>query len=217
MAKNTAELDATRFRRMVLEMSKHARITPEQVIDFEAGKMIESALKFTKVAKSGDIRKRVTDQIFNRPFRTLNGKIYFLGNRYPDAIWSKLKSSQQKEVSEKLKVLLKRRGLAKQSWWLLGKKLGIEIKAPAFAQKAEVAGADLPGNVRFRREGTGKKSILTLVNDSPSATSKGGKGHDAMRKAFRGRLKFFERNMKEGVFQNIKTIAAKYPGITVKP
>jgi hypothetical protein len=217
MAKNTAELDATRFRRMVLEMSKHARITPERVIDFEAGKMIESALKFTKVAKSGDIRKRVTDQVFNRPFRTLNGKIYFLGNRYPDAIWSKLKSSQQKEVSEKLKVLLKRRGLAKQSWWLLGKKLGIEIKAPAFAQKAEVAGADLPGNVRFRREGTGKKSVLTLVNDSPSATSPGGKGHDAMRKAFRGRLKFFERNMKEGVFQNIKTIAAKYPGITVKP
>ena len=39
---------------------------------------------------------------------------------------------------------------------------------------------------------------------------------DAIRKAMNGREKFFRENMKAGVFKNISTIAAKYPGLNLK-
>ena len=39
---------------------------------------------------------------------------------------------------------------------------------------------------------------------------------DAIRKAMRGREKFFKRNLEEGVFKKIESIASKYPGLATK-
>jgi len=214
-----AQLDAVKFRRLVLTLAKHARITPEEVIEAEAGKMMEAAVRFTKVAKTKDIRARMLKRFERRKFVKLDGKRYYLENRYPDRVWKRVEDALGDEfnsLEDRIKKRVKRRGLAKQSWWLLGRKLGIDIKAPAYSKKVQIEGVDLAGNVRFDRSGSGKRSVLTLINDSPSATSKGGKGHDAIRKAFRGRLKYFERNMQEGVFRNLKTLSAAYPGITIK-
>lgn len=216
---NQAQLDAERFRRLVLTLAKHANVSPEAVIEAEAAKILEGALRFTRVAKASSIRNRLIQRFESRKFLTLDGKRYSLENRYPDEVWSRVEDALTEEynaLEERIKERLKRRGIAKQSWWLLARKLGMDIKAPAFVKKAQVNGVDLSSNVRFGRQGSGRRSVLTLVNSSPPATSKGGKGHDALRKAFRGRLKFFERNVKEGVFDKVKTLSAAYPGITIK-
>ena len=83
---------------------------------------------------------------------------------------------------------------------------------PSYVSAATTRGGDYPENAQAREDRQGSDFSITLSNSRTYSSSV----FDAIRKAMNGREKFFKENLKQGVFKNIATIAAKYPGLNLK-
>ena len=120
----------------------------------------------------------------------------------------------RKKISkDKMQELLRRRGLAKQSWLALAKKLGLPVNAPGYVQKATVKEKPYPQKVRSDQKGKRGSFQITITNEMLTTINANGKA--ALAKAINGRVGYFKRNLKKKVFGNWRTIAEKYKGLKV--
>ncbi len=186
------------------EIAKSAGVTYKEVVRSEAAKILEAASKNTLAAQVQLIEKNVKAS----PRRKLNGKLYNMAWKMPDALWAQA----QAQIAASIKRRKAARGLAKKSWKQVADDLGLSIAVPSYVEAATTPKGDYPGDGKATEESKGSDFAIVLRNSrtySPSV-------FDAIRKAMNGRQKFFLKNMELGVFKNIETIAAKYPGLYTK-
>ena len=201
------QVKADSFNKALREMSRRLKnhATEQRVITAEVGKVLEATLSKTKAASLSKIR--TSHQ--KKEWTTLNGKRYRLTNRYPNAIWSQVSDYRKAALARKVAA----RGMAKQAWLALAKDLGVSISAPGYVQRATVPNVDNAQNVSSERTNGEQSFGLRIENSSPLIQFSDGR--QAFFAALAGREKFYYQNLKRGVFDDLKTIAAKYPGIVV--
>lgn len=207
MADAGIQVKAEAFNRALREMTVRLRnhATEQEVITAEVGKVLEATLAKTKAASLSKIRTAHQQ----KEWTTVNGKRYRLTNRYPNAVWSQVGDYRKAALARKLAA----RGMAKQSWLALAKKLGVTIAAPGYVQNATVPNVDNAQNVSTERNDGEKSFGIRIENGSPLLTF--ADARQAFFAALAGRERFYFNNLKRGVFNDLKTIAAKYPGIVV--
>jgi hypothetical protein len=134
--------------------------------------------------------------------------LYWLANRYPNALWAKIQS----ERAISLRQTLAARGLLKKGWYQLAAELNKVISAPAYVKKATTARGDYPEDASANESGDGSKYTITgtlrRTYDRRIFT--------ALRKAINKRTAYFVRSLKKGLLDNAKGVAARYPGLYVK-
>jgi hypothetical protein len=186
------------------EIARTAGVTYEEVVKSETQKILEAASKNTVAAQVKLIEANERAQ----PVRVLNGKIYYMKNRYPDALWAQL----QAKVRRSIQLSKDARGLAKKSWKQVAERLGLDVAVPGYVSSATTRWGDYPDNAQATEERRNSDFAILIKNGRTYSASV----FDAIRKAMNGREKFFKENLKQGIFKNIGTIAAKYPGLNLK-
>ncbi len=200
------DIDADKFSAFLRDLTRVTGKSQRQVIRAEAAKIIEKAMSGTKVARAERIRET------NRPppggtrkWARVDGKLYRLANRYSDLMWDKLETS----LKQTEKKLLSHRGISKKSFLVMAQAAGLEIATPSYVVKAE--GFDLSTVTSATEDENGGQYVLSLRNDSRSNASSD--ALPAFKAAVTGRMKFFQNNLKKGVFDDIAATAKKYPGV----
>lgn len=112
-----------------------------------------------------------------------------------------------------------RRGLAVSSWLDVAEdgRLKLGTISPSRAKAAASAKSPQAG-IRYKNGHVSRRVIpgkytIKLTNTLPYNHKIGMDGQ--LKRAVRGRVSYFRRNLKEGVFDSAATIARAYPGITV--
>lgn len=201
------EIDARAFNAAMVRLAQLTGMTAETVIRSEAKAVIARALSLTKSAKIRKIRERD----FGKLWFTVFGKKYKSEWRVSDSVWAELLRIRRERLANKLAA----RGISKQSWQRLAAKLGEPIAAPAFVGRAKTpTGADPSSHVFAREHHSRDRYSIELVNDWDSVKTFGAGGRRAMQVAITGRASFFRRNLKAGVFDDMKQVSRAYPGLT---
>jgi|GEM_PF-4326369 len=173
------------------------------VVRNETEKILEGAARRTSMAQAKDIKAAQEA----KGWKNINGKLYKLSHKYPDATWAMIKREQKRSLVEKLKV----RGLARKIWLQIAQELNLTIKVAGQVRKATTKKGDYPIDASGSETGSGSGYTIqgtSLRNYAPGIVR-------ALSGAIRGRLSFFKTNMRKGVFKKAKDIAAKYPGLYV--
>jgi hypothetical protein len=199
-------VDMRAFNASVKALAGFAGVEQGRAIEYEAGKVIEAAIKFTPVAKAAKIR----DTVNKREFLSLDGKRYKLSHRYPDALWRKIQAKQKRGLQRKLKA----RGLSKQSFLRVGELVGLRVSVPSFVARA-TSGRPHPENFAARRLRTAGRPGIWFSNAAPTLQSPYVGGRRAVARALQGRKKYFEKNMRLGIFTDLKKIEKAYPGLRI--
>jgi hypothetical protein len=193
--------------------------TLQQVIDPEVAKVLEKSLALTNKASEIKIRERVKNrQVFMIDNKRIDMRWWpYLRRR--DGAMMTMPADLQAQVEVKRARILRHKiaaiGLTKNSWWLLSRKLGIPINAPAFVQTAKTNNpAGMENNVAITRSGNGNSYGVKVENYMPIL--RWTNGTQAFFSALAGRIGFFRMNVKKGVFNDIANVAKKYPGIMVQ-
>lgn len=203
-----AELIHRDFSRMIEELAAiDPRVEFRDVIRGVAARVMAGAARGTKAADSGKILTRFA----NKRFTTFSGKVYYLENRYPDALWGGIERMREESLNTKINAI----GLAKQSWQHAGASFGASIAAPAYVAAANYNGRRHPENGSSTETGNGDGLSLTVRNDSPIAPAAGGRY--ALQRAFQGETRAFARNVANHAFATVASRAKKYPGIFATP
>lgn len=204
------ELVTRDFNRMLEEF---AAIDPavefRDIVRGLAVRVVAGALRRTRAADP----KKIQAAHEKATFTTLDGKLYKLSNYFHnDELWRRIQNHRVFSLQRKLNA----RGLAKQSWLHLGRKIGAgPISAPAWVSRANFKGEQYPGDVSFLESGAGLKFQLKITNASP--LMKGAGGEWALVQAMAGETKYFWTLLAKHAFRNAATRASKYPGVYVKP
>jgi hypothetical protein len=210
MATTNIQVDDRNLTNALRQLSRLTGVSFKKVVQFETGKILESAVKKTRAAEV----KLIEANVRNTPARTLrNGKTYLMPNskytskgwKLPDPIWALL----QKQIKDGITKRKKSRGLSKKGWKQAAEKLGISIVAPSYVSKSTTTKGDYPANTTGREEKSGSRFSISLTNE---------RTYDplifrAIRSAMASRLAYFNRNMKNEVFKQSATIATRYPGL----
>ena len=202
MAKTSSiNVVASDFSRAMRDLSRITGVSFAEIIRAETKSILEAAAKKTAAAQVKLIEANAKD----KPVRSLNGKRYYMKNRYPDSLWAAL----QLQIKNSIKRRKDSRGLSKKSWVQVAEKLGISISTPNYVAKATTKGGDYPENAQGAEMHQGNAFHIEITNSrtySPTV-------RDAIRAAMRGRTNFFKKNLRLGVFQKTSEIAARYPGL----
>ncbi len=225
-------IDSTNFNKACRTISSYSGASLATVVDYEAAKTLEAAVRFTPAANVSKIRAASENREFasypagfftpgspagikHRPGVKVSKRgfiAYYLKNRYPDALWSKIEAARKTSLETKLKA----RGLAKKSWQMIAAALGLEIRVPGFVQKAIAStGKQYPENATATRLKTRAGYGIFCENASPLMAAAGVRGLAALQRALNGRAKYAATNFLKGVFFDLKKIQAKYPGMKV--
>jgi hypothetical protein len=215
------EMDSRNLEGAIRALSKLTGRDLSEVIDLEAIKVLEGAVKNQKAARVKDIKDYYERRQWGmykssfQPKQPFKGKLskngfkrYYLRNFYPDALWNEI----QNQNSNHFATAKKARGLLKKAWAQLGSDLGLNISVPSYARSATTKRGDYPGNTSGRRNGTGAAYYIEGTNARPYARSD---RSFALQMAMRGRVRFFQQNLKLGVFNNAESIAKAYPGLVI--
>lgn len=222
------DIDLTAFNRMCNDLARLTGRPFENVVKYEAVKVLEKASVYSKAAQVARIKAHFEKGLFRtysedmytprypRRARSLHGGqlIYYLGNHYPDMLWGLIEKAQ----SISLAAALAARGLAKKSWDELARSFGFKIVLPAYASRARPSdGKTYPHDVSSHQQGDGARYSLHVVNAQPTINTSGAQGHRAFARAVHGRVKYFDQNVGHHVFTAAAAVAKKYPGVTVNP
>lgn len=209
----TLTVEVDRFNRCLADMQKALgnTHTMQQVVDHEVGRIVNQAIKKTKKATIRSIKR--SDEA-RAPWRTYdlgNGmKKYNLENRYPNAVWGKIQSRMRESLNRKYNA----RELARRVWVEVLNKLGQKVEATGQAQKAQSKNFVAASAAGVKRtNGTGNYAV-EIENSFGKNRWVG--AAQALFGAIAGRRKFFLQNVAKGVFNDLKTVAAKYPGMEVR-
>lgn len=202
------ELDSTKFNACIIQLAKLTGQDLSSVVEAEVAAILQKTLSRTVAAKAGSIRSNYE----KRKWTTFRGQRVFIHKTHSPEVAAGL-AAQQKEG---IKRRLQRRGLSKQTWLHLARAVGVTISAPGYVSKANVNGHTNAGNVRARKGSPGVKFFIEVTNAGPSVDTPGAKGRSALESAIKGRVKFFETNLKKGVFDEISKVARAYPGLVLR-
>ncbi len=219
-------VNTDKFNAICRQISNLSGASYEQVVKAEVGKVLEAAIKFTPALKIGKIRARFANAEYSQQPPGLyspktarsgdiklskNGSIkYFLGNRYPNALWRAI----QKRRKDRLASIIGARGLAQQSWLKIAVALGIKIDHPAYVDKAIASTGKNYIDTSAKKFANAEVCRILVENAQPTVNAIG--GGRALQRALAGRVKFFEQNVAHAVFSDISKIARAYPGLAVK-
>ena len=131
-----------------------------------------------------------------------------------DASKIRARQTRGKISKSEMQELLRRRGLAKQSWLAIGEKLNLMLDAPAYVKNAKVKESAYTQQVKVSEKKVG--GLFTLILENKMQTTIKSLGRSAILKAINGRTAYFKKNLKTGVFDQVSKIAKKYPGLRVK-
>ena len=216
-----------------LSRSMGKGVAASEVVKSEAAAILVRASTLTKRADKKDIQTRYTIKRSTKksrkagpieqnpnlvPFVTMRGKRYHTSNYYPKPIWDEMK----KKLDFYKKRAKARVFSGKATWLLMAQKSRLSTKkfkskaslekaiafqARSFRKNSTENGTQLPSMFKFR---------IKIYNDSIAALNKNARGHFAIKSAMGGRQKFFQTNMKMGVFKSAARIGKKYPGVKVR-
>lgn len=198
-------LDTSGFDPMIRELMRITGADYIQVLRNETRGIIEKTISLTKAASVTGIE---VDWL-NREWITYNGKRYNLTWTYPAELWQQLVDHRERDLAYRLGA----RGLSKKTWLQIADRLNIILsKVPNYVRKATWGNRN-PVLGDGAAEITGKGVSFILKNISDTVIYTGGAAKIAA--AVAGRTKFFNENLSRGVFDDVKQIAAKYPGVQV--
>lgn len=184
--------------------------TKQEIVKNEVRSILQKTLQGTTIATKASIYESQKNTEFTRyPAGGADAKLYDLRRRYPDALWAKI----QAQMAERLAVKVAAIGWARKSWLALANACGLSIDAGS-AAGAEVKGHNAAENVKATEDISTDNYVLTVQNDSPLMRWTG--GAQAFFGAIAGRTNFFKQNLAHGVFNDLKQVAKKYPGIDVQ-
>lgn len=202
------QIKTAQFNEAMAEMYRRLGdvATQRQIIDFEVGKVVEGALRRTETATSTSIRASAA----SKQWTTLNGKKYKLAWRVPSPTWRDIAAARRAVLDAKLAA----RGLAKRSWLALGEALGVTVEAPGYVTTAKAKNHTSGENVSVDRKSSPDGYGLRIDNSSPLL--RWTEGRQAFFAAVAGRIEFFKRNLRSGVFGDLDKAARKYRGLVVR-
>jgi len=220
------EVDTSLFTQMINELKLAVPSANENdIIREEVGKVLEKCIEDTTAMQVQKVVQRSERAQFTtmpsglykpstkraRENRSSGGRIvYYLKNRYPSPLWAAIKKRRKEDLAK----ILKARGLAKKSWYLIAEKLGIRVKAPKFVRDAvATTGKEYFEDVEVHDVFDNTKIEIRIGNNQPTINAIGGSA--ILQRAIDGRVKFFLTNLKHGVFESLGKVAKKYPGLKV--
>lgn len=225
------KVDTTRFNEMCRMLARHSAAPYAEVVRAEVGRVLERSLQLTPVAKAQSMIDKWATAIFSAQPESLytpqtreglavrararrqNGKLlYFLFNRYPDALYSGIQNRRLDSLKKRIAAI----GLAKQSWLRIAQLLGLTIKAPGWVDRASAYGREHPENFQVRQKVSTSEVVIGFTNSQPTVNIPQVGGTRALAAAIAGRVKYFETNIAKHVFADVARIAKRYPGITVR-
>lgn len=122
---------------MTASLSRISGASQRDVIRAEALAVLNLTASRTKRATLKKIRARHLphwEKAGDKDWHTLAGKIYYLHNKLPDAVFAEI----TKISKAKVKALAAQRGWAKKGWYVIGRSLGLSLDIPAYAVRAEI-------------------------------------------------------------------------------
>lgn len=183
------------------------RVEPRRIIEYEAGKVLESAL--SKTAKA--TRQSILESSKNREWGTYDtGKgpqHVKLSWRFPNAKWAQIVAIRSAHLAKRYAAI----GLSKALFLTSIEQLGQPANVPGYVSSAKPRHRE---DSTMTQQADEKSYVITFNWDSPLINF-GSKFTQALFSAIRGRARFFAENAKRGVFDQMSAIAAKYPGLIV--
>lgn len=224
------KIDTSKFNAMCVELARKSGAKLRNVVEYETARVLERAVQLTPIASVAAIRQHydfswsgftaARPSLYtprtpgglrarSRARLTKNGfLIYVSTNQYPDELWAALTG----ENTSRLKKALAARGLTKQTWWKLAELAGLQIRvSPAQIKKARASTGRTYDNESFRRVQSVGKVGLFFATTQPILIKLG--GQRILARAIAGRVRYFERNARNHVFDSMKTIAQRYPNV----
>lgn len=214
------EMDAANLSGAMRELSRLTGRSFNDVVRSETKAILQRAQSRVKSAS----KKSIEASIEKRPFFTLhetdyeardrsnvkmtrNGFIkYSTDKKYPNKIWSEFEASKKESVARRLSA----KGLQRKAFLQLAEKLSMNLdKIPGYVRKANVNGQDYPDDARAKSVFT--SSGLTIECELRRTYGQGILGY--IQSAMKGRVSYFRKNLRDGVFKKADLIAAKYPGL----
>ncbi len=191
------------------------RTTMQRVVDSEVSKVLERAVELTGKAD----RSKIMDRVAKRSVFNVDGKKYLTRDwktgkawHVPNAVWSTIEKLRAQSLKQRIAAI----GLSKQSFYLIAKKLGFDIAAPAFVKAAvNKQGRDTDSDARIQREQSENKYALMIQDTMPILKFSPPAGKQAFFSALAGRINFYKANVAHGVFDSVAKTAAKYKGVIV--
>jgi hypothetical protein len=214
VSKSGLTIDTSNFNRAVQEMARLTGASYEDIVKAEIGATLAAAIKNTKAATRASIKKSTEKGVWipdkNHP--------KYKGGRIVPPNW-KMTSEQWAWLTKNLEEKYKRAGLLKQSWLKIIKETNSPIPKNATispkAESATVRGKKMFIPTTYNRQVSGSKVGYNIANYAKAATQ-WGPAKMAFIRAINGRVGYFHRNVRAGVFKKVSTIAKKYPGFKVR-
>tara|TARA_R110000824_G_scaffold9245_2_gene41474 strand:+ start:378 stop:1007 length:630 start_codon:yes stop_codon:yes gene_type:complete len=190
-------IDTTGFDRMVRDLAFIQGKDFRAVIRDEATAILKRAATGTKAAKVADIKNK-HDQL----------EAWF-EQQERDGKWISPDRRRRKHgvLKNKIAKALQRRGMAKGTWYLIGRQLGLEVPVSKYAKSAadRLAGK-LGRSISGTEEGT-RRYVITIKNRAIVPMLYNVKGYGAFKRALAGRLSYFDRRLKERFRERAKKAA----------
>lgn len=205
MSKGVATVDTAKFNAMIRELRLKTKAPLEKIIDSEATAILEQTLKWTKAANA----KKIATNQDSRVWATVNNKRVKRAWKLSAANWSELKRVR----AAKLEKLKRARGLSKRQVANMAAAVGLTLKGtPAYVSRAVASAKEHRG--RNNATGLRRRSliqyVIVMTLKYPLAFFREVNLQSALNRAIKGRVKFFKRNIAEGVFDSTAAIGKKY-------
>ena len=223
-------IDTSGFNAAARALSSLSGVPLLPVLEAEAAKVLEKAASLTPSAAVAKIRaahelgrrkyegappasyapKTAAGQRHRSTIQlSPNGMIWYnvRQHRQPNTIWTSIRRKNR----EALKKALAARGLAAQSWLKLATLAGLVIKVPGYVRRALPSTGRTYENETYKQTTGTEKSGIYFATTQPTLRSIN--GDRILSRSLAGRVKYFETSLKKGVFTELRTIAARYPGL----
>lgn len=229
------EVKTAKFQEMTRELSRAANAQLREVIDHEVGRVLTAAMQRTIGGTPGQRKESVRKIEFtnrrqkwvkrgNSPSYNLNpapitrgykGKVRAkpgTGIFYPAAVWQRILALNEQRIAGKIAAV----GTAAAQWLAVADKLGVKIEGRGLARTI-ARGRQLvkPQNAAGARKNVGAGRYSYRIWQG-SVLRRWAKMGAALQSGINGRLGFFQRNFRSGVFRAADTVARKYPGLRVR-
>ena len=205
-------VDTAKFNALVRDLARNTGRSVPQIVDGETAAILSRALTLTKSAKVAKLREGAADF----EWMTLPGKRRVKRTwRLPAKDWQLVQARQR----EKLAKFLGARGLSKKQFLVIASQLGIKLAGvPTYVARAVSMSKEYRNKINSTtgRNKTPLTYTVGFVLKYPLAFFREVGMASALNSAVRGRVAFFKRNLKEGVFKDQASIAAKYGAVVTR-